>query len=43
VELGGDLFRRAPLLEKAKHLDLTRSEVRVRRRRSGVETPFDQT
>jgi hypothetical protein len=31
VELGGDLLRRAALLEKTKHLDLARGEMRVRR------------
>jgi hypothetical protein len=29
VELGGDLLGRAPLLQQAKHLDLTGSEVRL--------------
>ena len=32
VEVGGDLLRRAALLQKTKHLDLARGEVRVRRR-----------
>jgi hypothetical protein len=29
VELGGDLLRRAALLQKTKHLDLARGEMRV--------------
>jgi hypothetical protein len=29
VELGGDLLRRAALLQEAKHLDLTGGEMRV--------------
>ena len=32
VKLGGDLLRRAALLQKTKHLDLTRGEMRVWRR-----------
>ena len=31
VELGGDLLRRAALLQKSKHLDLTGGEMRVGR------------
>jgi hypothetical protein len=31
VELVSDLFRRAPMLQETKHLDLTRGEVRGRR------------
>ena len=36
VELGGDLLRRAALLQKTKHLDLTGSE--MRRRRCGLSS-----
>ena len=42
VEVGGDLLRRAALLQKTKHLDLTRREVRVRRRRRVVGASLEQ-
>src|SRR3954451_16512184 len=42
MELAGDLLRRAPLLQKMKHLDLTGREVWVRRSRRLVGTSLQE-
>ena len=42
MELGGDLLRRASLLQQTKHLDLTGGELRVRRCGRVVGAFFDQ-